>query len=359
MYYLDPKVEKLYRVFDQNARKDYLRLDLNENPGILPQAFVDRVLDSISPQMITQYPETLHFSEVLANYLGTDISHLCLVNGSAEGIRYIIQAFTSENGRIVGVVPSYFMFQVYSEMYGRNFVKVPYDNDLTMNVDHIIAELTNDTQLLILLNPNNPMGNVYSDSEFERVMAAAREKQITVLVDEAYHYFYPKTFIKYALNEEHVFITRTFSKLFSLAGCRLGYVVGWPDGIKMVQKMCTPHNTNAFAMLFAEAILETPGMLDSMIANFKEGRQFLIDSLDANGYEHVGSAGNFLFIKPKYAEAERIVANLKKEKKILIKAYPNVGRFGNCLRVSIGEKKLMQVFLDALLAVDKKIEENE
>jgi histidinol-phosphate aminotransferase len=96
-----------------------------------------------------------------------------------------------------------------------------------------------------------------------------------------------------------------------------------------------------------------------MIANFEEGRQFLIDSLDANGYEHVGSAGNFLFIKPKYTEAERIVADMKKEKKILIKAYPNVGRFGNCLRVSIGEKKLMQIFLDALLALDKKMEENE
>ena len=74
-------------------------------------------------------------------------------------------AFTSVNGRIVGVVPSYFMFQVYSEMYGRNFVKVPYKEDLSMDVNDIIREMTDDTQLLILLNPNNPMGNVYSDDE--------------------------------------------------------------------------------------------------------------------------------------------------------------------------------------------------
>lgn len=90
---------------------------------------------------------------MLANYLGTDISHVCLVNGSAEGIRYIIQAFTSPNGRIVGGVPSYFMFQVYSEMYGRDFIKVPYDEDLSMDVNNIITEMTDDTQLLILLNP--------------------------------------------------------------------------------------------------------------------------------------------------------------------------------------------------------------
>lgn len=196
MYYLDPKVDNLYRIFDQNERKDYLRLDLNENPGGLPEEFIQSVLSDVTPQLLAQYPETLHFTEVLADYLGTSISHLCLVNGSAEGIRYIIQAFTAPGGRIVGVVPSYFMFQVYSEMYGRNFVKVPYKDDLTMDVNDINAELTEDTQLLILLNPNNPMGNVYSDDEFERIMQAAEEKQITILVDEAYHYFYPKTFIK-------------------------------------------------------------------------------------------------------------------------------------------------------------------
>lgn len=352
MYYLDPKVENLYRIFDQNERKDYLRLDLNENPGGLPNDFITKVLGTITPQFVSQYPETLHFTEVLAEFLGTDIQHLCLVNGSAEGIRYIIQAFTSPEGRVVGVVPSYFMFQVYSEMYGRNFVKVPYNDDLTMDVNNIIREMTDDTQLLILLNPNNPMGNVYSDEEFELIIKTAKEKQITVLVDEAYHYFYPKTFIEYALEDEHVFVTRTFSKLFSLAGCRLGYVAGWPEGVKMVQKLCTPHNTNAFAMKFAEEIITHPEVLQSLIDNFNKGRQYLIETLDENGYKHKGEAGNFLFIKTK-TDAETIVKRMKSEKKILIKSYPGVGEFGTCLRVSIGEKGYMEMFIEALLELDK------
>ena len=352
MYYLNKRIENLERIFDQNERKDYLRLDLNENPGGLPQEFIDEVLKDVTPQFVAQYPETLHFTEVLANFLGTDIGHLCLVNGSAEGIRYIIQAFTSENGRIVGVVPSYFMFQVYSEMYGRNFVKVPYNEDLTMDVNNIIREMTDDTQLLILLNPNNPMGNVYTDEEFELIIQREKEKQITVLVDEAYHYFYPKTFIKYALNDEHVFVTRTFSKLFSMAGCRLGYVAGWPEGVKMVQKLCTPHNTNAFAMKFAEEIITHPNILQSLIDNFNEGRKYLIETLDANGYQHKGEAGNFIFIKVK-TDAPTIVARMKEEKKILIKSYPNVGEFGTCLRVSIGEKKYMEQFCQALFELDK------
>ena len=352
MYYLNENIKDLVRIFDQNERKDYLRLDLNENPGGLPQEFIDSVLSDITPQFVAQYPETLHFTQVLADYLGTDISHLCLVNGSSEGIRYIIQAFTSPNGRIVGVVPSYFMFQIYSEMYGRNFVKVPYNEDLSMDINNIISELTDDTQLLVLLNPNNPMGNVYSDEEFETIMQVCRKKQITVLVDEAYYYFYPKTFIKYALNERHILVTRTFSKLFSLAGCRLGYVVGHPEDVKMVQKFCTPHNTNAFAMKFAEAILKTPGVLDTLISNFNQGRKYLIDTLDKNGYRHKGEAGNFIFIEPR-TDAQTIVDRMKAEKKTLIKAYPNVGEFGNCLRVSIGEERYMKIFMDALLELDR------
>lgn len=352
MYYLDPKIKDLYRIFDQNARKDYLRLDLNENPGGLSQEFINSVLSKVDARFVSQYPETLQFTETLAEYLGTDISHLCLVNGSSEGIRYVIQAFTSTNGRIVGVVPSYFMFQVYSEMYGRNFVKVPYNEDLTMDVNNIIEAITEDTQLLILLNPNNPMGNVYTDDEFEKIIKAANEKQVTVLVDEAYHYFYPKTFIDYALNKEHIFVTRTFSKLFSMAGCRLGYVAGWPEGIKMVQKLCTPHNTNAFAMLFAEEIITHPEVLQSLIDKFNEGRNWLIETMDANGYAHKGEAGNFIFIKTK-TDAEKIVSRMKAEKKILIKSYPNVGNFGTCLRVSIGEKKFMEQFWNALVELDK------
>ena len=352
MYYLNENIKDLVRIFDQNERKDYLRLDLNENPGGLPQEFIDSVLSDITPQFVAQYPETLHFTEVLADYLNTDIRHICLVNGSSEGIRYIIQAFTSVKGRIVGVVPSYFMFQVYSEMYDREFVKIPYNEDLSMDINNIIAELTGDTQLLVLLNPNNPMGNVYTEEEFRTIIDVCRKKQITVLIDEAYHYFYPKTFIEYALNERHVLVTRTFSKLFSLAGCRLGYVVGHPEEIRMVQKFCTPHNTNAFAMKFAEAILETPGILDSLIANFNEGRRYLVETLDKYGYRHKGEAGNFIFIEQK-TDAKTIVDKMKSEKKILIKAYPGVGEFGDCLRVTIGEKKYMKQFVDALIELDR------
>lgn len=91
VYWLDHNIENLVRVFDQNERKEFLRLDLNENPGGLPQKFVESVLAEVTPQMVAQYPEKLHFTQVLADYIGTDISDICITNGSAEAIRYVIQ----------------------------------------------------------------------------------------------------------------------------------------------------------------------------------------------------------------------------------------------------------------------------
>ena len=351
MYYVNDNIENLDRIFDQHKREGYLRLDLNENPGGLPQEFIHKILAEITPEFVSQYPETLEFTQMLAEFHDTDIEHICLVNGSSEGIRYIIQAFTSPGGKIVGVTPTYAMFEVYSKMYGREFVPVKYTDDLQMPVERIIEQLTPDVELLILLNPNNPMGNVYTQEEMDSLIKAAQENEITVLIDEAYMYFYPHSFIDYALKGEHVFITRTFSKLFSLAGCRLGYVVGWPEGIKLVQKLCTPHNVNAFAMKFAKAILETEGMLDELIALQKEGKQYLIDTLMEKGYEVNAKEGNFIFIQPK-TDAEILVSRMKEEKNILIKTYAGIGNLGKCLRVTTGEKQYMERFIEALVELD-------
>lgn len=353
MYYLDPYVRDVERIYNQNGRKGYLRLDLNENPGGLPQPFLTEVMKCVTPEFVSQYPETDKFTQILADHLHIGCDNICLVNGSAEGIRYIIQAFTSLHGRIVGVVPSYFMYQVYSEMYGREFVQVNYDDDLSMNIDNIICELTDETQMLVLMNPNNPMGNAYTDAEIQRIMSVAKEKQITVMIDEAYHYFYPKTFMEYALNEDHVFVVRTFSKLFSMAGCRLGYVVGRPEGIRMVQKLTTPHNTNAFAMEIAGKVITTPGVLDKLISDYQNGRKFLLDQLDAHGYAYKGDAGNFLFIKVNQEDADVIVDRMKNEYHILIKSYQGIGDFGKCLRVSIGAAEYMEKFTTALFEIDK------
>ena len=352
MYYVDEHIKNTNRVFPQQGRYEYLRYDMNENPEGLPKEFVDSVLKEITPEFLSIYPEPDRFLNKYAAYIGASYENVVAVNGSDMGIRYLLETFGEKGKDVVTVAPSFEMYWVNCSILGLHHVPVAYEPDMTISIDKILDAITENTRIVVLLNPNNPIGNVYTEDELEKVIEKTKKVGAIVIIDEAYHYFYPKTFIQYALNERHVFVTRTFSKLFSMAGCRLGYVVGHPDDIKYVQKFCTPHNTNAFAMLFAERILTTPGMVESLVRKFQEGRSYLISELDDRGYHHKGEAGNFLFIEPK-TKAQTIVERMKNEKKILIKAYENVGEFGDCLRVSIGEKKYMQQFMVALLELDK------
>ena len=352
MYYLNEHLVRLNRVFDQNSRDNYIRMDLNENPGGLPDNFIHNVLATISPELISKYPEQLSFTQKLGKFIGAEVEQICLTNGSAEAIRYVIEAYSRPGGKIVSVTPSYAMYEVYAEMYGRQHIPVCYNEDLTFDVNSIIDKIKPDVDLLIVLNPNNPVGDVYTTEEMDRIIAAAKANEVTVLIDEAYHYFYPHSFIKYALNNEYVFVTRTFSKLFSLAGCRLGYIVGQAKEIAYIQKLFTPHNINAFSMRFAECIIEEPGMVDALIAKQCEGKQFLINELQKRNYEVNAKEGNFIFIKPK-TDADELVVKMKIKKRILIKSYNGIGVLGKCLRVSTGEKEIMQKFLSAMDELDK------
>ena len=118
----------------------------------------------------------------------------------------------------------------------------------------------------------------------------------------------------------------------------------------MVQKLCTPHNVNAFAELFAQRIIETPGMVNELIEEHGRGREYLKQRLSELGYEYKGDAGNFLFVRTNL-DADVLVSRMKKEG-ILIKSYDGIGNFGKCIRVTTAAKKYMEIFVDALIKLD-------
>jgi len=351
MYYLNENVETLNRIFDQNERKGFLRVDLNENPGGLPEDFIKKVLSGVDQEFISEYPETKEFQELLAKFIGVEPNQICLTNGSAEAIRHTMEAYTRPGGKVVSVAPSYAMYEVYCNMYGRRHVGVPYQEDgFTVKVDDIIDAIDDETDMVVILNPNNPVGDVYTYEEAERIIRAAREHEAFVLIDEAYFYFYPNSFIDCAINNDNVILTRTFSKLFSLAGCRLGYAVGQAKEISMVQKLCTPHNVNAFGIRFAQAIIETDGMVDQLVKEQLAGKKHLVDTLEARGYFVNALEGNFVFIKTKTDAAE--VTRKLKEDHVLVKHY-TAEKYKDFIRVSTGTTEIMDKFIAALMECDK------
>ena len=244
------------------------------------------------------------------------------------------------------------MYWVNCSILGLHHVPVAYEPDMTISIDKILDAITENTRIVVLLNPNNPIGNVYTEDELEKVIEKTKKVGAIVIIDEAYHYFYPNTFLKYALNEENVVLLRTFSKLFSIAACRLGVVISNPQIIHYVKNAKLTFDANAIALLFAERILDHPDMIEQLIETEKEGKAYTLAELTKLGYETSDCRGNFIFVTPNH-QATEVAQKLETEKKILVKSYGNE-MLKKYLRISVGSKDAMERFLTAFFEIDER-----
>lgn len=351
--YVDENIKNTERKFPMQGRYDYLRYDMNENPEGLPKEFVDNVLNKITPEFLSIYPEPDKFLNKYAKYLGNGVSYenLLTTNGSDMAIRYILETFGEKGKEVLTVTPSFEMYWVNCCILGLKHVAISYEKDLTIKIEKILDAINENTRIIVLLNPNNPVGNAYTDQEVRKVIAKAKSVGAIVIIDEAYHYFYDKTFINYALEEENVIVLRTFSKLMSLAACRLGIVISNPQIIHYIKNGRLSFDVNSIALLFAEELIDNPNIIDNLIKIEKEGKKYLLDELKKRGYWCKDCLGNFIFIKPN-RDANDVSKELEEKHKILVHPYGNE-LLKDLIRVSVGSKKANKIFLDSFLKVDK------
>lgn len=349
--YVDPFIKNTVRVFPPQGRYGKLRYDMNENPEGLPQEFVDSVLKEISPEFLAIYPEPDRFLRKYADFVGVKFENLMCTNGSDMAIRYLLETFGEVGKEVVTVAPSFEMYWVNCNILGYRHVPVAYEDDLTIKVDKILAAINENTRIVVILNPNNPVGNVYSDEDFARVQERAEEVGAIVIVDEAYHYFYSKTFLYDALSKPNVVVMRTFSKLMSLAACRLGVIIGNPELIGYVRNARLTFDANAIALLFAERLMERTDIVEELIRTQQEGKDYAVKMLTAHGYWVRDCTGNFIFIKPIH-DAHEVATRLEKEKNVLVHPYRNP-LLKDYIRVSTGSMVAMQKFLEAFFEIDK------
>ena len=350
MYFVNEDIKNCVRVFPEQGRYDYARYDMNENPEGLPQWFVDEVLAEITPEFLATYPEHDKFREMYAKYIGVNPENVAVTNGSDMAIRFAMEVFARKGASVVTVAPSFEMYWVNCTMLGLKHVPVSYEPDLTMNVDKIIEAIDENTDIVVLLNPNNPVGNVYTEEEARRIIERAREVEAVVIVDEAYHYFYQHTFLPFIHEYDNVMVFRTFSKLLSLAAVRLGMMIGNETLIGYARKSMPSFEVNAIALKFGEHMMQHTELIEELMHTEAEGKAYLVEELSKRGYETNVSHGNFVFIVPKKPAAE--VALALREKKILIKTFGNEF-LKKYVRISTGSKKSMKYFLDAFLEADQ------
>ena len=198
MYYVDEHIKNTNRVFPQQGRYDYLRYDMNENPEGLPKEFVDSVLKEITPEFLSIYPEPDRFLNKYAAYIGASYENVVAVNGSDMGIRYLLETFGEKGKDVVTVAPSFEMYWVNCSILGLHHVPVAYESDMTISIDKILDAITENTRIVVLLNPNNPIGNVYTEDELEKVIEKTKKVGAIVIIDEAdsavHDYLFKKVF---------------------------------------------------------------------------------------------------------------------------------------------------------------------
>lgn len=350
MVYVNENIKNTVRVFPQQNRYGKHRYDMNENPEGLPVDFVKSILSEITPEFLSIYPEPDKFTEKYARYIGVEPNNVVATNGSDMAIRYLLETFGEKGKDVVTVSPSFEMYWVNCSILGYKHVAVPYESDLSLNIQKILNAITKDTRIVVLLNPNNPIGNVYTDDELKAVVEKARTVNALVIIDEAYHYFYKKTFLNFIKLYDNVIILRTFSKLFSLAACRLGVIIGNPNLIHYVKNAKLTFDVNSIALLFGEKILDHSDMINDLIQIEHEGKKYALKLLSENNYECRDCRGNFIFVKPKH-NAKEVAQRLEQEKDILVHAYSNE-LLKDYLRVSVGSIRAMSFFLKAFFEID-------
>lgn len=348
-FYVNPHVKNMERIFPMQGRYGYQRYDMNENPEGLPHWFVQEVLTEITPTYLSTYPEPQRFIEKYAEFLQVQPDNVTVTNGSDQAIRYLLQVFGQEGGDCITVAPSFEMYWVNCKLLGINHIPIPYEEDLSFDMEKLLDAITPNTNIVVLLNPNNPVGNAFSRDEVEAVVAKAEEHGAVVIIDEAYHYFFDATFLDLAISRPNVIVLRTFSKLFSLAACRIGAVIANPQIIHYVNNLKLTFDVNAIALKFAERILDHPTMVQELIDSEKEGRRWILQALTDLGYCARRCEGNFIFVEPKNPAPE--VARALEDNKVLVKSWNN-GDLSRFIRVSTGSKEAMEKFLDAFLEAD-------
>ncbi len=350
MYYINENIKDLYRVKFHEERGGALRLDMNENPEGLPKEIFDKTISKLSSEYIAKYPEKDRLMKMLAYHNNIAYENISVTAGSDEAMRLIFQCFGEQGKKLLTVMPTFEMYDVYANMFGMRHEIVDYQKDYTINATQILDAIDQETGLIILVNPNSPIGYTYNEKDVRAVVERGKSVGAIVVIDEAYHYFYDSTFMPLIKEYDNLLILRTFSKLFSMAGLRIGYVSGETKLIEYIEKAESTFNVNIVAILFAMEVINDQKLITRLIQKEKEGRIWITEKLNEADYKTVSMEGNYVLFLPN-RDSQIVVKELKK-KNVWVRDYTR-GILKGWIRISTGSKECMEKFWQVFVEVDR------
>lgn len=344
-------LEDLYRYpLSEESRQDKLRLEMNENICPLSETELEEIRALLTPTFFNCYPEYHELYQELASNLHIKPSELLLVNGSDSASRLLFETFISAGERVVLTNPTFAMHRVYAQIAGAQVEEVTYEENFELDIDKLKAALTEETKLCILVNPNNPTGQLLSIDTLLSLATHCEKREILFMVDEAYIDFAGKSFCQHASRFTNAVVTRTFSKAYGLAALRIGYVASNQRLADLLRRTQPIFDVNNFAVLCARYVLRNPQILARHHDSLAKGLRFLTSALEELGYEIRSGAGNFLLIRSKGEPVE--IQRMLSEKGILLSAGFSLPFLAPYIRISTGPEEAMREFLQAFLEAE-------
>lgn len=336
--------------------KDVIKLASNESP--YPPS--PKVLKAIQEALkeLNRYPDGNCYClrQKLAEDLEVNPQQLLFGNGSDEIIVLAVRGFVNEGDEVVMAQPSFLVYEIASQIAGANIKAIPL-KDFCYDLPKMKEAVNAKTKLIFLGNPDNPSGKYLTQSQMNKFLDRL-SPSILVLIDEAYYEYVQAEDYVNSLNllkkYKNVLITRTFSKMYGLAGLRIGYGIADQKIINYLNRLREPFNVNSVAQAAALACLEDKRYYTGLLKKINKGREFLYKNLKRLGLSYVESFTNFILIKMDKEDASSVVQALLK-KGIIVR---DVSLWGLkiCIRITIGtdaeNKKLIKA-LEAVMTYDE------
>ena len=324
-----------------------IKLASNENPlGPSPMA-VARVQEAL--KQLNMYPDgaCYYLRQALAGHYGFSEDSFLVGNGSDELLRLISETFVGPGDEVLYGMPSFSEYGFMARVMGGTCVEVPL-KDMRFDLPAILDKITEKTKLVYICNPNNPTGTITSRAETDQFMKSLPD-DVLVIFDEAYYeYVTDKDYVsgvEYLSRGRNVIVLRTFSKIYGLAGLRIGYGITTPEIAALVNRVREPFNVNLLAQTAAIGALADREHLQKSRELNLQGRDFLYREFSRLGLEYVPTEANFIFVDIR-RDCRQVFQALLKEGVIIrtgdIFGYPTY------IRVTIGKPEENQRFIAAL-----------
>ena len=330
------------------AGRDGLRLDFNENTVGCSPRVLDR-LRKISFEDLARYPEKAFAEKKMAEFLGVTDAELLLTNGTDEAIHLLCQTYLEAGDEGLIVVPTYSMYRIYMMAASANVICVPMGANFEFPFSALRDVITDRTRLIAIANPNNPTGTL---APLDQLLALARfAPQAAVLIDEAYFEFCGKSALAESREYPNIFVARTFSKAYGLAGLRVGALIGDVDQLAAVRRVSSPYNVNQIALACLPVALEDREFVQNYVSEILESRTRLQGALRAAGIPNWPSEANFVLMRVGSTgdDARHFTERMRSHGILVRDRSADYGCEG-CVRITLGPRKHTDKLLDALQA---------